>query len=878
MNGLRLWYLGLVLLVGFTGRTALAQDSCDELVAIPEAEKRYTRGNFDEVFALLLPCADKGFTEKARIQALRILSMTYLAIDSLQQSSRTINQLLTLNPKYEPDFNASPRYKSLFQQVRDSQEQVIQVTSVSKKAENILYVPATVVVLTGKDFEQRGYQSLEQALHDLPGFDVMKGNGPGYSNFYQRGYRSISNDRTLMLIDGVEENDLASSNVPISQQYALSDIDRIEVIYGPASTLYGANAFVGVINVITKSFRNLPGPSKQIAFNGQARAGSLNTQYFDGVLTAKTPDVALSVTGRVYRSNELDLSRYPEWNFGPRTAADYTGQFDLTGTDAAGNYLAQQYINRTNLTTRFPNSNLFAVSYAPNGAASSLRLTEQGAQKAATLDNNLFGNTLNGNPVRFNDSSLDWFVRAKLEFKDLTVSLLNWKTDEGAIGWYTNRSAIASEKNPRWITNNRAFSVTYSKYVSDKFQLLNIASFLLHEINGNTSLVTYNGYYNGRLSFLELARDSVARATTTYYYRISNQLRNELRLFYTPSSRLDINGGIEFRRSLIQGNYITSPRPLANETGSISSASGSVLGGNNFQTTDLGVYAQATYRATTNLRLVGGLRVDNNQIRTNGGYGTVVNPRLAAIYNRGPFVVKAIYATAFKDASFLQKYATTANRTLTNPTLMPERVKNIDVSLNYQASRHLSMNVVGYLADYSNAVGVEIVTLETGGTTQQFQATGSRRIWGLQGDLSYKQDRLAIWGNFTYTNPIDPATRDRISDIADYQINAGGSYQLTSNLDLYLSGNYVSARRTGSGTSGSNNPLRRFDPFLVLNANLTYRNLVRGLSLQVVANNLLDKEYFVPGIREADNITSASRFPQNRRFLSAGILYTLQAN
>lgn len=865
-----------LVLIGLNSPLAVAQDTCDELVAIPEAEKRYTTGNFDDVFSLLLPCADKGFSENARVQAYKILSMTYLAIDSLQQSARAINQLLSINPRFEPDFLASPRYKALFQQVRDSQEQVTQVTSVSKKAENILYVPATVMVLTSKDFAQRGYQSLEQVLHDLPGFDMIKGNGPGYSYFYQRGYRSISNDRTLMLIDGVEENDLASSNIPLSRQYALSDIDRIEVIYGPASTMYGANAFVGVINIITKSFRNLPGPARQIAFNGQARAGSLNTQYFDGVLTAKTSDVALSLTTRVFKSDEMNLSKYPEWDFSARTAADYTGQLNIAGTDVNGNYLAQQYINKTNLLNRYPNSNLFSTTYAPNGMVSALTLSPQGAQQAATLDNNLFGNTLNGNPVRFNDTSLDWLIRAKLEFKELTISVLNWKTDEGATPWYTNRSTLSASGNPRWVTEDRAFSITYNKYISDKFQLLNITSYLLHEINGKTSLVTYNGYFNGKLGLLELAKDSIPQATTTYQYRISNQLRNELRLFWTPATNLEINSGIEFRSGLIQGNYITSNKPLPDETGAVTNSSGTVAGGNNFKTLDLGIYSQVTYRPYKDLRLVGGARIDHNQIRTNGGYGTVANPRLAVVYNRGKYVFKAIYATAFKDASFLQKYATTATRTLTNPTLLPERVRNLDLSLYYQITKKLSMNVVGYTAHYSNAVGTAVVQLETGGTTQQFQPIGSRRIWGLQGEGAYKSDRLNIWWNFTYTNPIDPDGNLRVSDIANYMINAGGNYQIMPKLSLYLSGNYVSQRLSGAGTSGSNNPIRRFDPYLVLNANLTYHNLLNGLSVQLSATNLLNKEYFVPGIREADNTTYASRFPQERRLLSVGLFYTLK--
>ncbi|MGV3558748.1 TonB-dependent receptor plug domain-containing protein [Larkinella arboricola] len=866
-------FIGVItlLLTGWVCQPVWGQNRCDELVVIPEAEKQYAIGKFEEVFSLLTPCLEKSFSENARVQGYKILSMTYLAIDSLPQSSRAIAQLLALNPKFEPDFSSSPRYKALFQQVRDFQEQIVQVTSVSKRAENLLYVPATVVVLTQKDLVQRGYQTLEQALHDLPGFDMIKGNGLGYSNFYQRGYRSTSNDRTLILIDGVEENDLVSNSVLIAPQYPLSDIERIEVIYGPASTMYGANAFMGVINIITRNFRELPGPGRQVAFTGQMRAGSLQRQHVDGVLTAKTPDVALSVTGRYFRSEEMDLSRYPEWNFGSRTAADYTGRLDLTGTNKDGVYLAQDYIRRTNLTNRFPGSNLFSVDYAPDGTATAIRLSPQGADRAARLDNNLFGNVLNGQPVTFSNTKRDWFVRAKLEFKDLTISYLNWKTDEGAMPWYTNRSTLATEKNPRWVTADRAFSITYTKAFSEKFQILNLASYLLHEISGATSLVTYNGYYNGRLGLLELARDSVPTATTTYQHRVSTQLRNELRLFWFPTAKVSVSGGVEFRSGLIQGNYITSSRALADETGGLAIM---LPGGNNFKTADVGVYSQVTYQAMSALKLVGGLRADYNRIRKNGGYGTVVNPRLAAIYSRGRAIFKAMYAEAFKDASFLQKYGTTATRQLPNPTLLPERVNNLEFSTHYQFTKQWSMNVVGFLANYSNAVGTAFVPFESG-QTQQFQAIGKRWIWGLQGEGSFKSTGWNGWWNFTYTNPWDHDARLRISDIADFMASAGLHRQFTTRLGGYVSANYVGARKTGKGTSGSLNPIQRFDPFVVLNANLTYRIPVSGLSVQASVRNLLNTEYFVPGIREADGSNYAARFPQDRRTVSVGLYYTL---
>lgn len=860
-----------VLLLALATSAAWAQQSaCDENTT--EARKLYATGNFDKVFELLKRCPEKDYSDRGRLRAYELLSMSYLAVDSMAQSTRVIGQLLTLNPKFEADDEAPPRYQALVEQVRESREQVVQVTSVSKRLEDLRDAPATIMVLTSRDIAQRGYQNLEQLLHDLPGFDVIKGNGPGYTYFYQRGYRSTSNDRTLLLIDGVEENDLASGNTIISRQYSLADIEQVEVIYGPASTLYGANAFSGVINITTKSFVNQPGP--RIGFAGQARTGSLNTHYVDGVLTAKTKDLAVSITGRLFHSDEQDLSGYPEWDFGPRTAANYTGQLDKTGQDAAGNYLAQEYLDKSKLATRFPNSPLYTVDYAPGGTATALRLSPAGAQQAATLDNRVFGQTLNGQPVRYNDTTRDWLYRVKAEFKDFTFSYLNWKTDEGGTPWYNNRSTISAASNPRWVTHDRAFSLTYAKNVSDKFQLRNITSYLLHEIDGNSSLVNYNGYFNGRLGLLELAKDSVPQAVPTYYYRISTQLRNELRLFWSPNSRIDVSNGIELRSGLIQGNFITAAQPLPNETATL----GGVLtqkGGNNFQTTDFSAYSQATYRlyqSATNTRtflnLVSGLRADKNRIRTNGGYGTVFNPRLSVIYSIRQLVLKTTYAEAFKDATFFQKYFLADN-----PNLPPERVRNLEVSAYYQFTKQLSFNVVGYRSRYLETDISSTKVLE--------QLVDSRRIWGLQGEGSYKASPVNVWWNFTYTNPLDTKKDLRISDIANYAANAGADYQFRGRLEklnLYGSVNYVSARKTGAGTSGSSNVATRFEPYCIFNSNLTYHDLLPGLDLQASVSNLLDTEYFLPGIREANDVLYASRYPQERRLFSLAVLYNLNSS
>jgi iron complex outermembrane receptor protein len=135
------------------------------------------------------------------------------------------------------------------EQERDFFNQEIQTASA--RDENLREAPATMVVVTAKEIKQRGYTDLPEVIKDLPGFDVMIANGTAYMMAYQRGYRTPQTTRTLFMINGVVDNLLWSHEAAISRQYPLSNIKRIEVLYGPASAVYGPNAFLGIINIIT---------------------------------------------------------------------------------------------------------------------------------------------------------------------------------------------------------------------------------------------------------------------------------------------------------------------------------------------------------------------------------------------------------------------------------------------------------------------------------------------------------------------------------------------------------------------------------------------------------------------------------------------------
>jgi iron complex outermembrane receptor protein len=128
----------------------------------------------------------------------------------------------------------------------------IQVTSATKKAENLSGAPAAIFVITGEDIRRGGFSSIPDALRMVPGLHVAQQSSHVWV-VAARGFSSVFNDKMLVLIDGRLVYTPAFGGVWWDvQDPPLEDIDRIEIIRGPGGTLWGANAVNGVINIITR--------------------------------------------------------------------------------------------------------------------------------------------------------------------------------------------------------------------------------------------------------------------------------------------------------------------------------------------------------------------------------------------------------------------------------------------------------------------------------------------------------------------------------------------------------------------------------------------------------------------------------------------------
>jgi vitamin B12 transporter len=131
-------------------------------------------------------------------------------------------------------------------------------------------IGSTVSVITAADIQDHQYRSATDALNSIPSLSVIRNGGPGkLTSIFSRGTNA---SHTLVLIDGIEINDPSNTDgrVDLSHLF-IGDIERIEVLHGPQSTLYGSDAIGAVIQIFTKK-----GEGKA-AVSGTVEGGSFGT-------------------------------------------------------------------------------------------------------------------------------------------------------------------------------------------------------------------------------------------------------------------------------------------------------------------------------------------------------------------------------------------------------------------------------------------------------------------------------------------------------------------------------------------------------------------------------------------------------------------------
>lgn len=686
-----------------------------------------------------------------------------------------------------------------------SLEDLMQVTvqAASGIEETLQQAPAAMLIISEQDIRERGYSSLDEVLGDLPGFDTITGGGSAQVTAYQRGYRTPFTQRTLFMINGMVDNHLYTQSAVLSRQYPLSNVERIEVLYGPSSAVYGANAFSGVINVITKDASALKNNEHHLELNTQV--GSFNSGALELTALGKQDNFSYSFAARTFRGDEAGLDDYPKkWGF-----ADSKW---LNDSQAWGAMLGQ---------------------------------SQQGVK---------FGD--------YYDPSRNWGILGEARYRHFTAGLIAWKTQESYGPYYAFDRV---QPNIYWNNDSRQYYLQHKTQATPKLHINTLALYRQNRIWGgwveaipdwNTGMAA-NSYLS--LSQWNAQNDSWL-FSQDYDYAWSKSLRLTGGIKYQSKRLTNVFDICSYWTEAFCSNAI------AGDTGEYDLGSGvfhssdpvavvnpapltDMPAANLLTTTDMGGYVQGIWTQDA-WRLNAGLRYDHND-----RYGSVTTPRLSAIYQYSPnTTLKLLYGQAFQEPAQIQLGGGWSGR-IANPDLRPEHAENLELVFMHQA-KHWLHDISLFKAHYTDVIKEES---ENAGSRDSY-GVEYRGRFAFPNIFKGSPD-IHGYAYYTFTHVdssiyYDQATSEwtpgtaNLGDIAPHKFNLGITVPYTDNFFVNLRANIVSSRELYL-----RNPLRasgdKADAYALLHLNLGYHTKRFNIAFKI--NNLLNKGYLQPGLEQADS-------------------------
>lgn len=184
------------------------------------------------------------------------------------------------------------------------------VSGASRFEQKIREAPSSVTLVTSDDIKKFGYRTIADVLRNVRGFYVTYDRNYSYIGARGFGRTGDYNSRVIILIDGHRLNDNVYDQALVGTEFPVDIdlIDRIEIIRGPSSSLYGNNAFFGVINILTKKGRDYLGVETSVSAGGKSSYGG-RLSYGHEIR-----GVDFLVSGTLYSSQGNRRLYYPEFD------------------------------------------------------------------------------------------------------------------------------------------------------------------------------------------------------------------------------------------------------------------------------------------------------------------------------------------------------------------------------------------------------------------------------------------------------------------------------------------------------------------------------------------------------------------------------------
>lgn len=227
-----------------------------------------------------------------------------------------------LAPAAVPAQEAAPVQVAAYTEEAILFREIPSVYGASKYEQKVTEAPSSVSIITADEIRRYGYRTLADILKSVRSFYVTYDRNYSYVGVRGFGRPGDYNTRILLLIDGHRTNENVYDGAYVGTDAIIDAdlIDRVEIIRGPGSSLYGSNAFFAVINVITRRGRDVKGleaSGEGAGFRTVKGRATYGNRYSSGL--------EVLISGSAYESKGQDLF-YPDLGWTRETDADRSGQ------------------------------------------------------------------------------------------------------------------------------------------------------------------------------------------------------------------------------------------------------------------------------------------------------------------------------------------------------------------------------------------------------------------------------------------------------------------------------------------------------------------------------------------------------------------------
>ncbi|HIU63497.1 MAG TPA: TonB-dependent receptor [Candidatus Avacidaminococcus intestinavium] len=671
------------------------------------------------------------------------------------------------------------------------------VVTATRTMENIKKVPASVTVITSEQIRESNALTVTDVLKKSLGIFVNRPKGLADTSG-EISMRGFSEDSVLVLYDGMPMNAAYDGGVNWSA-IPMENIERIEIVRGAASSLYGGRAVGGVVNIISKE------PDEKVRVKVNALYGSNNT-WRRGLSVSQKVDDKFSYSVS-YENRKTDGFK------NKLTSSTSSGGDSPSGTVGTGVVISKK-----------PDGKPRYIIGSPGDGAGESNVYNIKLKYNFTKDKNLTYSYTYDKFKYWTDNPVSYIHDAEGNvLYEGSVKLPNGK-------WYNFKESAFADYNGR-----RTMGVHALRYLDDDNKLT---------VNLGLSDIKDNGYSTSGGKF-----DGDTPGSDTAYP--SKSYKFDVQKVWENIGKHTIVGGLNWQQDEMTRTETKLDR--WKDKNSVSAVS-SILGGKD---KNFSAFVQDQYALDSQWKVYTGLRFDYYK-KYNGYYNNIgqpiryydeadyteLSPKISLEYAQNDKTTWYLsYGHSFNPPTLYKLYRTVGTyydtSYLGNPDLKPETTDTLEIGLKKRISKQTDLNFSLYFAKTDDLIALEEITVN-GDSTKWYNNIDKARRKGIELELEHSFDKL--WSgylNYTFQDTEDNDGK-RIYSIPKHIFHSGIGYKkdkLSGSLDF----EYVSNRNKPNENSGV---YFSYDGFFIANLGLNYAvNKEMKIGFNVL--NLLDKDYYL---------------------------------